>query len=109
MPAALPRGLFGLINRRRLLIALLSAIGVVVALIAAANLYVVLSTSGEATGSIADAPHAQVAIVPGAFVQPDGQMSTMLGDRVSQAAALWKAGKVEPDPGLGRSPQLGLR
>lgn len=61
----------------------------------AANLYIVFSTSGEATGSVADAPHAQVAIVPGAFVQPDGQMSAMLADRVSQAAALWKAGKVD--------------
>jgi SanA protein len=63
--------------------------------VVAANLYIVLSTSGEATGDVAEAPHAQVAIVPGAFVQPDGQMSTMLADRVSQAAALWKAGKVK--------------
>ncbi len=65
-----------------------------VALVAAANLYIVLSTSGESTGDVADAPHAQVAIVPGAFVETDGQMSTMLADRVTQTAALWKAGKV---------------
>jgi len=68
--------------------------GLLTVTVLAANLYIVLSTSGEATGSVADAPHAQVAIVPGAFVQPDGSMSTMLADRVSQAALLWKAGKV---------------
>jgi SanA protein len=36
-----------------------------------------------------------VAIVPGALVNPDGTMSTMLADRVRQAARLWQAGKVE--------------
>jgi SanA protein len=40
-------------------------------------------------------PPAEVAIVPGALVQPDGKMSAMLADRVTQAAALWKAGKVK--------------
>jgi SanA protein len=60
-----------------------------------ANAYVLLSTDGEATGGIADVPQAQVAIVPGALVNPDGSMSTMLGDRVRRAAELWRAGKVE--------------
>jgi SanA protein len=36
-----------------------------------------------------------VAIVPGALVQRNGKMSAMLGDRVRQADALWKAGKVD--------------
>ena len=40
-------------------------------------------------------PAAEVAIVPGALVQPNGKMSVMLGDRVEQAARLWHAGKVE--------------
>jgi SanA protein len=64
-------------------------------LIAAANAYVILSTEGEATGDVQDVPRAEVAIVPGALVDPQGRMSTMLADRVSQAAALWHAGKVE--------------
>lgn len=34
-------------------------------------------------------------VVPGALVEPDGDMSAMLGDRVRRAEALWKAGKVE--------------
>lgn len=66
-----------------------------VALIGFANGYVLLSTEGEATADVADVPHAQVAIVPGALVEPDGEMSAMLADRVRQASALWHAGKVD--------------
>ena len=40
-------------------------------------------------------PQAEVAIVPGALVQPDGKMSAMLAARVEQASRLWHAGKVE--------------
>lgn len=60
-----------------------------------ANAYVLLSVRGESTGDIAAVPPAQVAIVPGALVNPDGSMSTMLADRVEQASRLWHAGKVE--------------
>ncbi len=67
----------------------------VAALITAANAYVLLSTGGEATDSVADVPHAQVAIVPGAGVQPSGKMSMMLADRVQRAAELWQAAKVD--------------
>ncbi len=90
----MPHGLFERITRKRALVALASTAGLLIGLVAAANLYVILGTDGEATGNVADVPHAQVAIVPGAFVQPDGKMSTMLADRVTQAAALWNAGKV---------------
>ncbi len=62
--------------------------------IALANAYV-LSAGGGSTDSVAEVPHAQVAIVPGALVNPDGSMSTMLADRVRQASALWHAGKVD--------------
>ena len=64
------------------------------ALFIGANAYILLSTRGEATGDISAVPHAQVAIVPGALVQPDGTMSAMLASRVARSAALWKAGKV---------------
>jgi SanA protein len=63
--------------------------------IAAANAYVLLSTAGESTDRIADVPHTEVAIVPGAGVQPNGEMSLMLADRVRRAAELWRAGKVD--------------
>jgi SanA protein len=60
-----------------------------------ANAYVLLVAGGESTGDLADVPHAEVAIVPGALVQPNGKMSAMLADRVRRASALWHAGKVE--------------
>lgn len=63
--------------------------------VALANAYVLLSVEGEATSDVAEVPHAQVAIVPGALVQPNGKMSTMLADRVEGAWRLWKAGKVD--------------
>jgi len=68
---------------------------VLVAVVIGANAYILLSTDGEATANVAEVPHAQVAIVPGALVQPNGKMSGMLADRVRQADALWKAGKVD--------------
>jgi SanA protein len=64
-------------------------------LVVGSNVYILLSAEGESTGSVAEVPHAQVAIVPGALVQPDGRMSTMLADRVHRALALWRAGKVD--------------
>jgi SanA protein len=69
--------------------------GAVVLLVALANAYVLLDASGESTSRIADVPKEPVAIVPGALVQPDGKMSTMLADRVKRASELWHAGKVE--------------
>jgi SanA protein len=68
---------------------------VLVAVVVGANAYILLSTDGEATANVADVPHAQVAIVPGALVQRNGKMSAMLADRVRQADALWQAGKVD--------------
>src|SRR5215207_8684986 len=73
------------------------AIGTAVALvlvIAAANAYVLL-TGGDSTSEIADVPGTEVAIVPGALVEPDGDLSAMLAARVEQASRLWHAGKVE--------------
>jgi SanA protein len=67
---------------------------VLVLLIAGANAYVLLEGE-DSTSVIADVPKTEVAIVPGALVRSDGKMSGMLGDRVEQAARLWKAGKVE--------------
>lgn len=59
-----------------------------------ANAYVLLSADQHSTGEVAEVPAAEVAIVPGALVKPDGEMSTMLADRVEQAAALWHADRV---------------
>jgi len=70
------------------------AAALLLATVVAANLLVALE-GGDSADSVGDAPHAQVAIVPGALVKPDGEMSSMLADRVRRAAELWEAGKVE--------------
>ena len=71
-----------------------SALSLVLAvLVAAANVYVLLEGE-DSTSSIADVPKTEVAIVPGAWVEPDGKMSAMLAARVTQASRLWHAGEV---------------
>jgi SanA protein len=67
---------------------------VLVLLVVAANVCVLLEGE-DSTSSLADVPKTEVAIVPGALVQPNGKMSVMLGDRVKDAARLWHAGKVQ--------------
>jgi SanA protein len=79
----------------RLWKAALVAALVAVGLLGFTNAYVVLTTRGEATGSVDQVRHANAALVLGAFVRPNGRMSTMLSDRVHQAAGLWRAGKVD--------------
>lgn len=69
--------------------------GALVLVVIGSNLYIMLSTRGEATSDISKLPHAQAAIVPGAQVNPDGTMSSMLADRVHRAVGLWRAGKVD--------------
>lgn len=64
-------------------------------LVLGANAFILVGAGGESTDELADVSPAEVAIVPGALVEPDGDMSAMLADRVHQAAALWHAGKVE--------------
>jgi SanA protein len=65
-----------------------------IALVALANLYV-LSAGDDSTSDVAEVPTTEVAIVPGALVEPDGDLSAMLAARVEQASRLWHAGKVE--------------
>lgn len=79
----------------RLVVVALAGAGVLALLVAAANAYLLLSTEGEATADVAEVSRTEVAIVPGAGVNPNGTMSTMLADRVEQALRLWRAGKVE--------------
>ena len=59
-----------------------------------ANVYV-LTVGGDSTSEVSEVPRAEVAIVPGALVESDGDMSSMLAARVEQASRLWHAGKVE--------------
>jgi len=65
-----------------------------VLLIVFANAYVLLK-GDDSTSEVSAVARAEVAIVPGALVEPDGDMSSMLAARVEQASRLWHAGKVE--------------
>lgn len=80
-------------SRLLIAIAIFGTIGLL--LVVLTNLFVLLDSDGQIWNDPAEASHAEVAIVPGAMVNPDGTMSMMLADRVNQAAALYKAGKVD--------------
>jgi len=56
---------------------------------------IVLLGGGSAGHDPARAPHAQVALVLGALVQPDGRPSAMLADRLDAAAALYRDRRVD--------------
>lgn len=78
-------------------IALVTGAGVLVAglVVAAANA-VVLARSGHlVTDDATELPHAQVAIVPGSRVLPDGELGSVVEQRVDAAVALYDAGKVD--------------
>jgi SanA protein len=78
---------------RALKVALLAGVaGLLV--IALLNVWMVRGARADTT-TVAQAPHAQAAIVLGARVYPNGQMSPMLADRVQQGLALYRAGKVD--------------
>lgn len=79
------------------LLAWAGAIGValLVALVVAANLLVVERTSDDLTRDVDDLRPAQVAIVPGAGVYPDGSLGGPVEERVRAAVALHDAGLVE--------------
>jgi SanA protein len=59
------------------------------------NLIVWLGGRSPVTTDTAKVPHAQAALVLGAQVYRDGRPSIMLADRVTAAAALYKAGRVD--------------
>lgn len=69
------------------------AAGLLVALVAVANAIVLIGGSGDER--VADAPHAQVALLLGAKVNPDGTPSPMLRDRIAVAAELYRDHKVD--------------
>jgi SanA protein len=59
------------------------------------NLIIPLSAHGHTVAGSEDAPQAQVAIVLGARIYPNGTPSPMLADRLQTGVSLYKLGKVE--------------
>ena len=78
---------------RTLAVLAAALVGAGVVLVAAANAIVLLG--GDGSTDVAGAPHAQVALLLGAKVEPDGRPSAMLRDRIAVAAQLYRDGKVE--------------
>ena len=70
-------------------------IGSGVLIVVAANVFVIAGGNARVVDDPGAANPARTVIVPGALVNADGTMSTMLEDRVEQAARLWKDGKVK--------------
>ncbi len=82
--------------KKLLLSIFLSAVGIVVAFILFSNLYILSFEKGNIFSSIEAVPSAPTALVFGGGMKKDGiTMSEMQTDRVVQAIALYKAGKVE--------------
>jgi len=71
-----------------------AALGAGALVVAGSNAVVLLSGGSGDYARPADAPRAQVALVLGAAVRPDGTLTPMLRDRVRVAAELYREGKV---------------
>ena len=71
------------------------AAGFVVVALGGSNLVVWLGGRGPVTQDTQDVPRAQAALVLGAQVMPNGAPSSMLSDRITAAAELYEAGRVD--------------
>ncbi|MFD1827032.1 MULTISPECIES: SanA/YdcF family protein [Mumia] len=82
------------LRHRLIIVAGTAALSGVLA-VAAANAVVVKRTDDRVTDDPDDLPHAQVAIVPGSWVLPDGRLGAVVQQRVDAAVALYRAGTVD--------------
>lgn len=92
--ARVPRRFLAAHRRLRLLLVLAVACGLLVAGVVGVANAVVLTGGDGSVERVAEAPRAQVALVLGAGLRPDGSLSAMLRDRVRVGAELYRAGKV---------------
>jgi SanA protein len=86
-----------MLNRRALVRVAIGGAAACVLLVAAVgvtNAIVLLGGKGAKTDPKA-LPHAQAALVLGAYVQPNGRPSGMLEDRIRAAATLYRDGRVD--------------
>jgi SanA protein len=66
-----------------------------VALVTTANVVVLTRTGDRIAEDAADLDRAQVAIVPGSMVRPDGTLGRVVAERLDAAVALYEAGLVD--------------
>lgn len=83
-----------MLHRRALLRIAIGGTAALALLVAAANVVVLLGGTGSTTDPGRE-PHAQVALVLGAGLDPDGTPSAMLEDRLRATAALYRDGRVD--------------
>lgn len=83
-----------MLHRRALLRIAIGGTAALALLVAAANAVVLLGGEGSTTDPGRE-PRAQVALVLGAGLNPDGRPSAMLEDRLRAAAALYRDGRVD--------------
>ncbi|WP_244930055.1 ElyC/SanA/YdcF family protein [Nocardioides sp. W7] len=81
--------------RRRLFVGAGVLALLILALVGTANAVVIVRTGDRVADAPADLPHAQVAIVPGSLVRPDGTLGRIVQARVDAAVALHEAGTVD--------------
>jgi SanA protein len=80
---------------RRLLLAGGVGAAFVSVLVLTSNVVVLARTTDDVEREIDDLEPAQVAIVPGSLVRPDGTLGQVVGERVAAAVELYDAGVVE--------------
>jgi SanA protein len=83
-----------MLHRRALLRIAIGGTAALALLVVAANAVVLLGGEGSTTDPGRE-PHAQVALVLGAGLDPDGSPSAMLEDRLRATAALYRDGRVD--------------
>jgi len=81
--------------RRRVLIAAGTVALSGTLVVATANAVVLKRTDDRIVDDPTELPHAQVAIVPGSWVLPDGRLGAVVQQRVDAAVALYRAGTVD--------------
>ncbi|MBW9205809.1 YdcF family protein [Mumia sp. zg.B17] len=83
-------------NRTRRAVVVLGVLGLTgIVLLGTANAVVLARTDQWIVDDPDDLPHAQVAIVPGSLVRPDGTLGAVVRQRVDAAVALYEAGTVD--------------
>lgn len=80
---------------RRLLLVTGALVALAVLVVGTANAVVLVRTHDRVTDDPTTLPHAQVAIVPGSMVRPDGTLGTVVQARVDAGVALYDAGTVD--------------
>lgn len=71
-----------------------SAFALLIIFILASYIAIHIGSKGYIFNTIVEAPNAEVALIPGAAIFPDGSLSSIFIDRADMAIALYKAGKV---------------